>query len=69
MKTLLFLRGNEVTTFQLGDFFSSAPQAKINLIKRMDNYRRDETQAFAVGSEVKELLLILPKKYTVKQNF
>lgn len=34
MKTLLFLLGNEVTTFQLGDFFSSAPQAKINLIKK-----------------------------------
>lgn len=33
----------------------------------MDNYRKDETQAFAVGSGVKELLLIVPKdKSTVK---
>lgn len=66
MKTLLFILGNEVTTFQPGDFFSSAPQAKINLIKRMDNCRRDETQAFAVGSEVRELLLTRPEEYTVK---
>jgi len=32
----------------------------------MDNYRRDETQGFAVDSEVKVLLLILPEEYTVK---
>lgn len=27
----------------------------------MDNYREDETRAFAVSSEVKDLLLIVPK--------
>lgn len=49
-----------------GWLFQFSTTGKNKSYKKEDNYRRDETQAFAVGSEVKELFLILPKECTVK---